>query len=189
MLFMPHRPTGIALRISRGRFSYLHPEREKYISARKLGTDFDQAHLLSIFAENAKTKTQKPQVRVQPEYDPSFDYLSNPEAALVFHSDLHLVVDLQSNLKAQQSAAYARKVTLSNLREAAKTLCYIQEHGYDSREELEAAFAASPTGLVKRSEYLEVPIRVEYELTEKARQLQPILTDLIRWALADQETK
>ena len=52
-------------------------------------------------------------------------------------------MDLQSNLKAQQSAAYARKVTLSNLREAAKTLCYIQEHGYDSREELESAFEAS----------------------------------------------
>ena len=44
-------------------------------------------------------------------------------------------------------------------------------------------------GLVERSEYLEVPIRVEYELTEKARQLRPILADLIRWALADQETK
>ena len=39
-------------------------------------------------------------------------------------------------------------------------------------------------GLVKRSEYLEVPIRVEYELTEKARQLQPIMVELIRWALA-----
>ena len=39
-------------------------------------------------------------------------------------------------------------------------------------------------GLVKRSEYLEVPIRVEYELTDKAHQLQPILADLIRWALA-----
>ena len=134
---------GIALRISRGRFSYLHPEREKYISARKLGTDFDQAHLLAVFAENSKTKTQKPQAHMQPVYDPSFDYLSNPEAALVFRSHLHLVVDLQSNLKAQQSAAYARKVTLSNLREAAKTLCFIQEHGYDSREELEAAFEAS----------------------------------------------
>ena len=96
---------GIALRISRGRFSYLHPERERYISARKLGTDFDQAHLLSVFAENAKTKMQKPQAHMQPAYDPSFDYLSNPEAVLVFHSDLHLVVDLQSNLKAQQRAA------------------------------------------------------------------------------------
>ena len=134
---------GIALRISRGRFSYLHSEREKYISARKLGTDFDQAHLLAVFAENSKAKTQKPQAHMQPTYDPSFDYLAEPEAVLVFHSDLHLVVDLQSNLKAQQSAAYARKVTLSNLREAAKTLCFIQEHGYDSREKLEAAFEAS----------------------------------------------
>ena len=44
-------------------------------------------------------------------------------------------------------------------------------------------------GLVERSEYLEVPIRVEYDLTDKARRLQPILTDLIRWALADGETE
>ena len=41
-------------------------------------------------------------------------------------------------------------------------------------------------GLIERSEYLEVPIRVEYDLTVKARRLQPILTDLIRWALADE---
>lgn len=44
-------------------------------------------------------------------------------------------------------------------------------------------------GLVARSEYLEVPIRVEYELTDKARQLQPILVELIQWALADGETE
>ena len=43
-------------------------------------------------------------------------------------------------------------------------------------------------GLVERSEYLEVPVRVEYDLTDKARQLRPILTDLIQWALADRET-
>ncbi len=134
---------GIMLRISRGRFSYLPPERERYISARKLGTDFDQTHLLEVFEKNAKTETQKPQVRMQPEYDPSFDYLADPKAALIFHSDLHLIVELQNNLKAQQSAAYARKVIITNLREAAKTLCYIQEHGYDSREDLEAAFDAS----------------------------------------------
>lgn len=44
-------------------------------------------------------------------------------------------------------------------------------------------------GLVERSEYLEVPIRVEYGLTDKARKLQPILTALIQWALADRETE
>ena len=34
-------------------------------------------------------------------------------------------------------------------------------------------------GLVARTEFLEVPIRVEYDLTAKARQLQPILNELI----------
>ena len=36
-------------------------------------------------------------------------------------------------------------------------------------------------GMVTRREYLEVPVRVEYEITEKARALQPILVDLIKW--------
>ncbi len=35
--------------------------------------------------------------------------------------------------------------------------------------------------LVIRREFLEVPIRVEYELTDQARKLQPILMDLVRW--------
>ena len=38
-------------------------------------------------------------------------------------------------------------------------------------------------GLVVRSEYLEVPIRVEYRLTDKAMTLQPILNQLIQWSL------
>ena len=43
--------------------------------------------------------------------------------------------------------------------------------------------------LVKRFEYLEVPTRVEYALTEKAVRLQPILLELIRWeALKENET-
>ena len=43
-------------------------------------------------------------------------------------------------------------------------------------------------GLVTRAEYLEVPVRVEYRLTEKAQALQPILLALIDWALAGNET-
>lgn len=37
--------------------------------------------------------------------------------------------------------------------------------------------------LIVRREYLEVPVRVEYELSEKARKLQPILQQLIAWAV------
>lgn len=36
-------------------------------------------------------------------------------------------------------------------------------------------------GLITRTEYLEVPIRVEYDLTEKSRKLVPILESLSDW--------
>ena len=39
-------------------------------------------------------------------------------------------------------------------------------------------------GLVKREEYLEIPVRVEYALTGKAVRLGPILQELIRWEIA-----
>lgn len=38
--------------------------------------------------------------------------------------------------------------------------------------------------LVKRFEYLEIPVRVEYALTDNAIQLQPILLKLIQWEIA-----
>ena len=38
-------------------------------------------------------------------------------------------------------------------------------------------------GLVLRKEYLEVPVRVEYALSEKSKKLQPILLELIQWQM------
>ena len=37
--------------------------------------------------------------------------------------------------------------------------------------------------LIVRREYLEVPVRVEYELSEKSKKLQPILLELIQWSM------
>ena len=42
-------------------------------------------------------------------------------------------------------------------------------------------------GLVERREYLEVPVRVEYALSDNARRLKPILMDMIQWELAETE--
>lgn len=55
--------------------------------------------------------------------------------AMFEKSGLRLVTDLQHCIKAQQSKAYAEKVKLSNLQNMAKTLSYVQEHGYDTVEE------------------------------------------------------
>ncbi len=41
--------------------------------------------------------------------------------------------------------------------------------------------------LILRREYLEVPVRVEYELSEQAKKLQPILAELIRWKIGGKE--
>ena len=38
-------------------------------------------------------------------------------------------------------------------------------------------------GLISRQEYVEVPIRIEYKITEKAKNLIPILKDLAKWGL------
>lgn len=39
-------------------------------------------------------------------------------------------------------------------------------------------------GLVERCTYAEVPPRVEYRLTQRARSLTPLLNELVQWAMA-----
>lgn len=62
--------------------------------------------------------------------------VDDPMDALYIKSNLRLVVNLQDCVKAQQSYAYAQKVKISNLQKMAQTVLYVQEHGYDSYEEL-----------------------------------------------------
>ena len=42
----------ITLKISRGRYSYLHPERSKPIRGRMLGTDYEETYLREVFESN-----------------------------------------------------------------------------------------------------------------------------------------
>lgn len=39
------------------------------------------------------------------------------------------------------------------------------------------------SGLVKRTEYMEVPIKVLYETTELVHDLQPIMLELAKWGM------
>lgn len=88
---------------------------------------------LGEFLEDAFLSGQED---VQTAYDPAYDYYADPVAILFVQSEFRLVTDLQTNIKAQMSAAYAQKVKLTNLKEMAKTVAFIQEQGIGSFDEL-----------------------------------------------------
>ena len=50
---------GVSVKESRGRLSYLTPDRTKPITARKLGDDFDRAAVLAVLEQNAARATEK----------------------------------------------------------------------------------------------------------------------------------
>jgi len=117
---------GITVKESRGRFSYLHPKRNKPITGKQLGAAYEKEAVLQLIRENISRPSE-----------------NSAEAVLFIKSDLRLVRDLQSCVKAQQSRAYAQKAKLSNLKEMAKTVAYIQKHGYDTRERLEESLSSA----------------------------------------------
>ena len=152
----------IIFKISRNRYSYLHPGRKKYITGRNLGTRYEEDFLLQTFKENEKSlsdrkmKTEEPQV---PSTVKDLQTALSPDASdipvpfIFIKSDLRLVIDLQTCIKAQQSEAYAQKVKLSNLKQMAQTVAYIQEHGYNSLEDFHTALdqASDQTSAARKS--------------------------------------
>ena len=151
----------IIFKISRNRYSYLHPGRKKYITGRNLGTRYEEDFLLQTFKENVKSlsdrkmKIEEPQV---PNTVKDLQTALSPDASdipvpfIFIKSDLRLVIDLQTCIKAQQSEAYAQKVKLTNLKQMAQTVAYIQEHGYDTRADFNAALtnAENQTSLARK---------------------------------------
>ena len=57
------------------------------------------------------------------------------------HKGITLRIDLENNIKAQQSAGYARWAKLQNLKQAAKTMNFLTEHGIEQYAELESKVA------------------------------------------------
>lgn len=142
---------NIRFKISRGRFSYLHPDREKPITGRSLGTHYEKDCLMEVIGNNSRLENTEKGQTVQKEILPK-EKIHTPErpahqqeiqaktdtpTASFEKSGLRLVTDLQRCIKAQQSKAYARRVKLTNLQTMAKTLSYVQEHGYNTVEDAE----------------------------------------------------
>ena len=171
---------GIEVKESRGRYSYLTPDRTKPITARKLGTDFDKTAALAAFAENAARATQT-EKGVQEYPDSISARLQRHKAAISTpkRDAIQGMVDFQKKMSEGKGKGYENWAKIYNLKQAAKTVNFLSEHGFTSPEELEAALqeaAAAFDTAGSRLKELERRIAVNRELIRQItvyRQTKP----------------
>ena len=142
---------GVTVKESRGRLSYLTPDRTKPITARKLGDDFDRAAILealTINAQNAARAAEKTLPRQ--EYPHSIkDRLQRNRAAINApkQDGVQRMVDIAAKKAEGKGKGYEKWATLHNLKQMAATVSIYEESGFSSPEELEAALAAASAEL------------------------------------------
>ena len=134
---------GISVHESRGRLSYLPPDRNRPIRAKMLGTDFEKKHLEELFRASSRDTQRYFPADLSKEHT----YVSGtmqPHTAPAFSGkSIRLIVDVTTLVKAQQNRYYAEKVKIGNLRQMANTLSFLQDNGIGSEEELSALLAST----------------------------------------------
>ena len=138
---------GVTVKESRGRLSYLTPDRTKPITARKLGTDFDKAAVLVVFQQNAHRAAAKTQDRQEHQPQLSKSIQRTKPAQLTPNPDSpQRLVDIQKKLSEGKGKGYERWAKTFNLKQMAKTMNFLFEHGFTSPEEVDAALEAAISG-------------------------------------------
>ena len=128
---------GVAVKESRGRLSYLTPDRTKPITARKLGDDFDRAAVLAVLEQNAARAAEK--AAAIPEYQRHGKTGIQPTKAPQTAPNVQRLVDIEQKKAEGKGRGYERWATMHNLKQMAATLNVYQEYGFTSPERLEAA--------------------------------------------------
>ena len=135
---------GVTVKESRGRLSYLTPDRTKPITARKLGDDFDRAAVLSVLEQNAARAAEKPAAIA--EYPGSIkDRLrTKKEAKNAPNNDaVQRMVDIAAKRAEGKGRGYEKWATMHNLKQMSATLMLYQQYGFSSPEELDEACSAA----------------------------------------------
>ena len=120
---------GVTVKESRGRFSYLTPDRTKPITARKLGDSFDKAAVLAALEQNALRSEHT--LKTAPKW-------SAPQA-----SSVGRMVDREAKRAEGKGIGYDRWASMHNLKAWSKTFMYLQEHDLLSPDKLIAAVDAA----------------------------------------------
>ena len=135
---------GVTVKESRGRLSYLTPDRTKPITARKLGDDFDKAAVLALLTQNAHRAAE--QTKAIPEYPAAVKKpLQGEKAAKTTPADntLQRMVDREAKRAEGKGVGYDRWAAKHNLKQMAATVTAYQQYGFSSPEELDEACSAA----------------------------------------------
>ena len=159
---------GVTVKESRGRLSYLTPDRTKPITARRLGDDFGRAAVLEALTINAQNTARAAETPLpRQEYPHSIkDRLQRKKAAINApkQDGVQRMVDIAAKKAEGKGRGYEKWATLHNLKQMAATVSIYEESGFSSPEELEAALAAASTELHETTGKLKA---VESTLREK----------------------
>ena len=135
---------GVTVKESRGRLSYLTPDRTKPITARKLGDDFDKAAVLALLTQNAHRAAE--QTTAIPEYPHTQKgRLREEKAKKTTPADntLQRMVDREAKRAEGKGVGYDHWAAKHNLKQMAATVTAYQQYGFSSPEELDEACSAA----------------------------------------------
>ena len=139
---------GVTVKESRGRLSYLTPDRTKPITARKLGDDFDRTAVLALLEQNAHRAAK--QTAAVPEYPRSIrERLQGKKAVQTTpkKDGIQRMVDRATKRAEGKGVGYDRWAAKHNLKQMAATVTAYQQYGFSSPEELDEACSAAYTAM------------------------------------------
>ena len=139
---------GVTVKESRGRLSYLTPDRTKPITARKLGDDFDRTAVLALLEQNAHRAAK--QTAAVPEYPRSIrERLQGKKAVQTTpkKDGIQRMVDRATKRAEGKGVGYDRWAAKYNLKQMAATVTAYQQYGFSSPEELDEACSAAYTAM------------------------------------------
>ena len=168
---------GVTVKESRGRLSYLTPDRTKPITARKLGDDFDKAAVLALLTQNAHRAAE--QTKAIPEYPHTQKgRLREEKAAKTTPADntLQRMVDREAKRAEGKGVGYDRWASLHNLKQMAATHNFLMENELLDLDKLDAAVESSRKALSEARESLR---GIEQSISDK-KNLRKVVSDYRR---------
>ena len=168
---------GVTVKESRGRLSYLTPDRTKPITARKLGDDFDKAAVLALLTQNARRAAE--QTTAMPEYPHTQkERLREEKTAKTAPADntLQRMVDREAKRAEGKGVGYDRWASLHNLKQMAATHNFLMENELLDLDKLDAAVESSRKALSEARESLR---GIEQSISDK-KSLRKVVNDYRR---------